>query len=104
MTFIGWNYSKLTEVVVHRIHDGKALNGESDTANIVLPSGCRNPSYRALAERNPSRDVANPLINNFDFRVFMFQSMSSGDSIMITAKVIACVEEMDCAPVKFKKK
>ena len=96
---IGWNYSKLTEVVVHRIHNGKALNGESDTAKIVLPSGCRNPSYRALAERNPTRDLANPLINNFDFRVFMFQSMSSGDSIMITAKVIACVEEMDCAPV-----
>ena len=30
--------------------------------------------------------------------------MSSGDSIMITAKVIACVEEMDCAPVKFYNK
>ena len=96
---IGWNYSKLTDVVVHRIHNGKALNGDSDTANIVLSNGCRNPSYRALARRNPSRDTANALINNFDFRVFMFQSMSSGDSIMITAKVVACVEETDCAPV-----
>ena len=102
LSFVGWNYSKLTEVVVHRIHNGKALNGESDTAKIVLPNGCRNPSYRALAIRNPSRDASNPLINNFDFRVFMFQSMSSGDSIMITSKVIACVEETDCAPVRFR--
>ena len=86
--------------MVHRIHNGKALNGESDTAKIVMPNGCRNPSYKALAIRNPSRDASNPLINNFDFRVFMFQSMSSGDSIMITAKVIACVEETDCAPVR----
>ena len=85
--------------MVHRIHNGKALNGESDTAKIVMPNGCRNPSYKALAIRNPSRDASNPLINNFDFRVFMFQSMSSGDSIMISAKVIACVEETDCAPV-----
>ena len=99
LTFLGWNYSKLTDVMVHRIHNGKALNGESDTANIVLSNGCRNPMYRALARRNPSRDTANALINNFDFRVFMFQSMSSGDSIMITAKVVACVEETDCAPV-----
>ena len=85
---------------MHRIRDGKALSGASDTAKIVLPNGCRNPSYRALAVRNPSRDDSNPLINNFDFRVFMFQSMSSGDSIMITSKVIACVEETDCAPVR----
>ena len=26
--------------------------------------------------------------------------MDSGDSIMISAKVIACVDEIDCAPVK----
>ena len=42
---------------------------------------------------------SNGLIINFDFRVFMFQEMLSGDSIMISAKVIACVEEIDCAPV-----
>ena len=31
----------------------------------------------------------------------MFQEMLSGDSIMISAKVIACVEEIDCAPVSY---
>lgn len=29
----------------------------------------------------------------------MFQDMESGDAIMISAKVVACVEEIDCAPV-----
>jgi len=43
--------------------------------------------------------VSNSLINNFDFRVFMFQEMLSGDSIIITAQVVACVEEVDCEPV-----
>ena len=97
----GWNYAKLTDVMVHRVHDGEPLSGPRDTAELVYSNGCRNPGYRPLAPSNPWRDSANTLINNFDFRVFMFQEMQSGDSIMITAKVIACVEKIDCAPVSF---
>jgi len=76
------------------------MTDERSTARLVLADGCRNPSYRVLAPRNPWRDSGNRLINNFDFRVFMFQDMVSGDSIMITANVVACVEEINCAPVR----
>ena len=95
----GWKYAKLTDVMVHRVHEGVALDGPRDTAELVFGDGCRNTAYAALAPTNPWRDSANTLINNFDFRVFMFQEMVSGDSIMITAKVVACVEKIDCAPV-----
>ncbi len=71
------------------------------TARLVDSEGCRNPSYRVLAPRNPWRDPSNRLIVNFDFRVFMFQEMESGDAIMITANVVACVDEIDCAPVSW---
>ena len=87
--------------MVHRVHNGQALEDAKNTAELVFSNGCRNPSYRPLAPFNPWRDSSNGLINNFDFRVFMFQEMLSGDSIMISAKVIACVEEIDCAPVSF---
>jgi hypothetical protein len=97
----GWIYAKITDVIVHRVHDGQALDGETNTAELVFSNGCRNPAYQPLAPYNPWRDVGNGLINNFDFRVFMFQEMLSGDSIMISAKVIACVEEIDCAPVSY---
>ena len=96
---IGWNFAKITDVLVHRVHDGQALNDEKNTAELVSGSGCRNPAYEPLAPYNPWRDPGNGLINNFDFRVFMFQEMLNGDSIMISAKVVACVEEIDCAPV-----
>ena len=43
--------------------------------------------FQALAQLNPWRDETNSLINHIDFRVFMFQEMVSGDSIMITARV-----------------
>ena len=95
----GWNYAKITDVMVHRVHDGQALQDTKNTAELVGSNGCRNPAYAPLAPFNPWRDANNGLINNFDFRVFMFQEMLSGDSIMISAKVVACVEEIDCAPV-----
>lgn len=95
----GWNFAKITDVMVHRVHNGQALQDTKNTAELVFSNGCRNPSYRPLAPFNPWRDSSNGLIINFDFRVFMFQEMLSGDSIMISAKVIACVEEIDCAPV-----
>ena len=96
---IGWNYAKITDVLVHRVHEGHALQDAKNVAELVYENGCRNPAYQPLAPYNPWRDPGNGLINNFDFRVFMFQEMLSGDSIMISAKVVACVEEIDCAPV-----
>ena len=97
--FPGWNFAKITDVLVHRVHDGQALSDDKNTAQLVGSNGCRNQAYAPLAPYNPWRDTNNGLINNFDFRVFMFQEMLSGDSIMISAKVVACVEEIDCAPV-----
>ncbi|XP_059088481.1 uncharacterized protein LOC131884654 [Tigriopus californicus] len=96
----GWNYAKITDVIIHRVHKGQPMRDERNTARLVTEEGCRNPSYRVLAPVNPWRDTENRLINNFDFRVFMFQDMESGDAIMISAKVVACVEEIDCAPAK----
>ena len=31
----GWNYAKITDVVVHRVHEGKALTSPKDTAQLV---------------------------------------------------------------------
>lgn len=33
--FQGWNYAKITDLVVHRVHDGKALTSPKDTAQLV---------------------------------------------------------------------
>ncbi|XP_023343337.1 uncharacterized protein LOC111712831 isoform X2 [Eurytemora carolleeae] len=92
----GWNYSRLTDIVVHRVQGGKTLSGPGNSVKLVHSDGCRDPNYKALAPYPPWRDESNHLINNFDFRVFMFQDMAEDDAIMITAQVVACVEEADC--------
>ena len=79
-----------------RVHDGKPLSGPESSVKLVYSDGCRDPAYSTLAPASPWRENINALVNNFDFRVFMFEDMQSGDSIVITAKVVACVEEADC--------
>lgn len=57
------------------------------------------PRHQLIAREHPKRDPRNPLINNFTFRVFMFQDMEVGDNLMITANVIGCVDAEECAAV-----
>jgi hypothetical protein len=54
---------------------------------------------QAIATQHPQRDARSSLLNNFNFRVFLFQDMDAGDSIVISARVFACIEASDCAPV-----
>lgn len=56
---------------------------------------------QAVAAQHPQRDARSSLLNNFNFRVFLFQDMDDGDSILVSARVVACVEAIDCAPVSF---
>ena len=63
------------------------MNTPESQVKLVYSDGCRDPAYRTLAPSDPWREDINALVNNFDFRVFMFEDMQSGDSIIITAKV-----------------
>ena len=56
INFAGWNFAKITDVMVHRVHNGQALQDAKNTAELVFSNGCRNPSYRPLAPFNPWRD------------------------------------------------
>ena len=75
------------------MHDGKPLNTPESQVKLVYSDGCRDPAYRTLAPSSPWREEVNALVNNFDFRVFMFEDMQSGDSIIITAKVKNAIQD-----------
>ncbi|GFY53217.1 ZP domain-containing protein, partial [Trichonephila inaurata madagascariensis] len=67
-----------------------------DVAQIVFGDGCRNPQYRPIAPFHPQRDPNNPLSVNFVFKAFMFQNMLDGESLRLSAQVVACAELSDC--------
>ncbi|GIY15874.1 uncharacterized protein CDAR_197391 [Caerostris darwini] len=67
-----------------------------DKAHLVFADGCRNPQYRAVAPFHPHRDSSNPLLVSFVFKAFMFQNMVDGDSLRLSAQVVACAELADC--------
>ncbi|XP_042215522.1 uncharacterized protein LOC121861696 isoform X1 [Homarus americanus] len=93
----GWQYSRITTIIIQKVGAPRARS-ILNAADLVFADGCRNPSYKVIARQHPKRDTRNPLINNFTFRMFMFQDMEVGDSLMITANVIGCVDAEDCAP------
>lgn len=114
----GWKYAKLKDLTITKISkrtssdqldsEGSSLSGRSkktgsplvhpDSAYLVMEDGCRNPVYTAIAPKHPLVDSDNPLVVNFAFKAFMFQDMMDGDTLKITAKIIACQEKLDCQP------
>ena len=64
---------------------------------------CRNPAYRPVAPLHPQRDPKNPLLVSFSFRAFMFQNMLDGETLRISAQVVACAELADCQQVSCAK-
>lgn len=79
--------------------DTSIKSGKSEIISLVQDDGCRNSAYSALAPYHPYRDTSNTLAVAFNFKAFMFQDMPDDGTIRITAKIVACVEEIDCAPV-----
>ncbi|CAG2174352.1 unnamed protein product [Oppiella nova] len=71
-----------------------------DAAFLVLSDGCRNPVFRSIAVNHPTQESNDNLLVSFNFKAFMFQDMDESGTIRITAKVIACVEEEDCRPIR----
>lgn len=101
----GWKYAKLKDLTIQRTSHGnnekirnKSDKSTSDTAYLVMEDGCRNPVYAAIAPKHPSVDPNNPLVVNFIFKAFMFQDMLDGDTLRISAKIVACQEQSDCQP------
>ncbi|XP_054718615.1 uncharacterized protein LOC129228012 [Uloborus diversus] len=73
-----------------------ADSASHDLAQLVFSDGCRNPSYRPVAPFHPQRDPKNPLSVSFTFKAFMFQDMLDGESLRLSAQVVACSELADC--------
>lgn len=119
----GWKYAKLKDLTIQKITSTEnnrrrspspssgsgsssiishnkitSHHSSPDSALLVMEDGCRNPVYSAIAPKHPFPDSANPLVVNFAFKAFMFQDMSDGDTLRITAKIMACQESADCQP------
>lgn len=115
----GWRFAKLKDLTITKISGkrspsdqdsevslstrsrkttGALGNPYPDSAYLVMEDGCRNPVYTAIAPKHPLVDSNNPLVINFAFKAFMFQDMIDGDTLRITAKIMACQEKADCQP------
>ncbi|KAK3930069.1 Cardiolipin synthase [Frankliniella fusca] len=83
----GWQSSRLSDVVVRR---------GSDAVHLVGADGCSNPEMRAVCPRDQAWLAGEPLSSLLTMRVFMFRGMQDGDQLVLTARVVACLDRADC--------
>lgn len=87
----GWNYTKITDISMQRLGSaGEVLN----TANLVSHNGCINPSMKSVCTIPPQYEP--PLGQRFGFKAVMFQGMKSGDEVVMSIRVLGCVNKQDC--------
>lgn len=87
----GWNYTKITDISMQRLgKSGEVLN----TANLVSHNGCINPSMKSVCPLPPQYEP--PLGQRFGFRAVMFQGMKSGDEVVMSIRIMGCINRNDC--------
>lgn len=69
---------------------GEVLN----SAMLVTTSGCVNPTMRSICPYPPVFEP--PLGYRFGFRAVMFQGMKSGDEMVMSVRILGCIDQRDC--------
>lgn len=90
---IGWRFSRLGEVTVHHVSNG-GRTVRQRAVNLLDSAGCRDARTRAICPADPVQP--GPLITTFGVRAFMFQGMQSGDEMLMSVRIIACLNYEDC--------
>lgn len=85
---------------MHRLAPSTAYNlsvRSQDAIVLVDNQGCRIPAMRVVCPEQPRQ--LNNLVTTFPFRAFMFQGSNSGDEMVLSVKMIGCMQYEDCYQV-----
>lgn len=80
------------EVLVHHVSNSGQVQQRALT--LVDSAGCRDIRMKAVCPDNPVQ--SSPLVSTLALRAFMFQGMASGDEMVMSVRMIACLHYEDC--------
>lgn len=89
---LGWRFSRMGEVLVHHVSHSAQVQQRALT--LVDSAGCRDIRMKAVCPDNPAQ--TSPLVSTLALRAFMFQGMASGDEMVMSVRMIACLHYEDC--------
>ncbi|XP_046410190.1 uncharacterized protein LOC124174771 [Neodiprion fabricii] len=90
----GWKYSRIGEVSVQYI-EARQQQRVMNSLWILDAEGCRNPEIPEISPSGQYR-VA-PLESYLVFQAFMFENMKETDEMVVSVKVMGCLEGEDCS-------
>lgn len=64
---------------------------------LVEENGCRSPGIRSIVPAQP-RQIT-PLDNVLNFRAFLFQDSTRGDDMVLSVRMLGCLNSQDCFQV-----
>lgn len=84
-------------VVAHRITSTPSVRTTTNSVTLVNSAGCRLPSMKGVCPEQP-RHVT-PLTVTLPMRAFMFQGAKSGDEMVLSVRMVGCLQAEDCFQV-----
>ncbi|XP_043477761.1 uncharacterized protein LOC122508461 isoform X2 [Leptopilina heterotoma] len=89
----GWQYSKISDVTIYFV-ERRQRRKIMNSVSILDTNGCLNPEIRSVCSREQYR--VSPLESYLLFKAFMFENMKENDEMIISVKVIGCLDGADC--------
>ncbi|KAJ8983776.1 hypothetical protein NQ317_000336, partial [Molorchus minor] len=86
----GWKASRMGPVIVRSANSKKSVT-------LIEENGCRSPGMKSICPFQP-RQIS-PLDTILHFRAFLFQSSSKGDDMLVSVRMLGCLNIPDCYQV-----
>lgn len=97
--FSGWKYSRMGDVLMRRLLP-QGRSGQ-DSVTLIDALGCRIPAMRTVCPEQPKQ--IDHLTTTLTFRAFMFQGANSGDEMILSVRMLGCLQPEDCLQVSLLK-
>ncbi|KAG5893031.1 hypothetical protein JTB14_026583 [Gonioctena quinquepunctata] len=83
----GWKFSRMGPVIIKSSNSQRALT-------LVEENGCRSAGIRTICPFQPRQLTS--LDNMLHFRAFLFQESSKGDDMVLSVRMLGCLNPQDC--------
>lgn len=85
--FSGWYYARMSSVIIRSTSTQRSIT-------LLDENGCRSPNIYWVCPQSPQQVTS--LTTELPFRTFLFQGAPPADELLLSVKMLACLNLNDC--------